>query len=138
MNVFDLIQRHEACRLTPYRDSLGFWSVGWGHNCETTPISQAAADLIFKDDAVATIKLIGGILPFWSRLSDVRQAVLTDVAFNCGVHGLVGFRMMLTAIADGDFDRAATELLNSQAAALNSARYQELAEMLRRDTWPPT
>ena len=139
MNVFDLLKRHESCRLTPYRDSVGVWTVGWGHNCETTPISQAVADMMLKDDAVGVMRQVEArfaALSFWPALSDVRQAVCFDVAYNVGVAGFLKFHLMLDALERGDYGRAADELLNSAAAAIDTDRYAELAEMMRRDTWP--
>jgi len=30
-NAIDLIKRFEGCRYNPYRDSVGLWTVGYGH-----------------------------------------------------------------------------------------------------------
>jgi len=34
MNVRDLIKKHEGLRLTPYRCSAGYRTIGWGHNLD--------------------------------------------------------------------------------------------------------
>lgn len=70
----------------------------------------------------------------WRRMSDARQAVFTDVAFQCGVQGLMGFVKMLQAAAIGDWPVAARELLDSDLAHQNVNRTALLAESLRRDT----
>jgi lysozyme len=31
INAIELIKRFEGCRYNPYRDSVGFWTVGYGH-----------------------------------------------------------------------------------------------------------
>ena len=43
------IKRHERLRLEPYRDSLGNWTVGYGHRLLTS-ITGVRAELLLTDD----------------------------------------------------------------------------------------
>ena len=49
------------------------------------------------------------------------------MAFNLGIDGLSQFRQMLVAIADRDYDTAAREMEDSEAARQAPARYARLS-----------
>jgi lysozyme len=72
-------------------------------------------------------------LPEFDSLSESRQQVLIDMAFNMGTHGLLGFQRMLSAIKEGDFDNAAEEMLDSRWASQVGDRAKRLARMMRED-----
>jgi GH24 family phage-related lysozyme (muramidase) len=80
----------------------------------------------------------------WSRLPDDAHLVLADVAFNQGPgddhHGLRSYHKMLAALREDppDFARAQAELLDSDGARTNKARYEELGEFLGGCATPPT
>jgi len=65
----------------------------------------------------------------------VRQAVLVDMAFNLGRAGLASFQKMRAALALGDFERAAAEMLDSLWARQVGRRARELAEMMQTGQW---
>jgi lysozyme len=117
-----------------YQDSRGFWTIGVGH-CIDRCIAGAgisapvSAQLLEQDIARAELDL-DYHLPWWRELTDVRQRVLLNMAFNLGDR-LLGFRKALTAMQGGDWSTAATEMLDSQWAAQVGPRAQRLAEAMR-------
>ena len=127
----DRIKRHEGLRLTPYQDTVGVLSVGFGHNMNY-PISQEAADLIFEDDFTWAVnqfdKLRPWILP---SIGEERIGVLIEMIFQLGVSGVLGFKKMLMATSVGDYEWAANEIMDSKAARQCPARFQEYAELMR-------
>ena len=49
----DLIKSFEGCRLTAYQDSVGVWTIGWGHTkgvYKGQKITQQQADDMLRDD----------------------------------------------------------------------------------------
>ena len=51
----DLIKSFEGCKLTAYQDSVGVWTIGWGHTkgvYKGMIISQSQADKYLKDDMI--------------------------------------------------------------------------------------
>ena len=49
----ELIKSFEGCRLTAYQDSVGVWTIGWGHTkgvYKGQKITQQQADDMLKDD----------------------------------------------------------------------------------------
>jgi lysozyme len=73
-------------------------------------------------------------IPEFDQLSEARQHVLLDMAFNLGMNGLLKFRKMLAAIQQGDFEKAADEMLDSKwAKDVKERRAGRLAIMMRED-----
>jgi GH24 family phage-related lysozyme (muramidase) len=109
---------NEGCRLTPYKDTMGIWTVGIGYNLEKGDRKSVCADLAKAGcispesviDSHAPItqaiadKLLGQILPIYiggardsllpgvfEALSPARQCVLVDLEYNLGQRGWLGF-----------------------------------------------
>ena len=133
MTLREQLERDEGRRHMAYADTAGHLTIGVGHNL-STPLSDAAIDQILDDDirgAMAECALI----PFWMNLSEVRQAVLVNLAFNMGFQGLMTFRRMLAAMDAENWNQAAQELLDSRFAKQVGARADRLALQLSTDQW---
>ena len=137
----------EGSRLVVYDDATGLPlkpgmtckghpSIGIGRALDANGITPAEEASLFNDDVSTVEAKLVIAFPHFVQLTAGRQFVLTDVAFNCGWAGLMGFPVMLAACWAGHWDRAAAELLNSKAARLLPARYGELAAILRSGTAP--
>jgi len=132
--LIERIKRHEGLRLRPYRDSLGNASIGYGHYLRI-PISKTAALTILQND-VTYAWLEGYNLPAAvlsaDGLTEKRKEVLVEMIFNLGFHGVLGFKRMLKAIEQEDFDLVAKEMLDSRWAEQVKSRAIELADMMRK------
>jgi lysozyme len=122
---------HEGVRLKPYRCTAGKLTIGIGRNLDDVGISQEEALGLLRGDIARAIAAVRTELPWFDRLDDVRQRVVADMCFNLGIDGLLAFKQTLAAIAGGDYDRAATEMLNSRWAAQVGERARRLARMMR-------
>lgn len=132
----------EACRLQVYDDATGrplrpgdtltgHATIGWGrHLCCGQGLDQDEADALLEHDIDQRLVALTEALPWTRALDDVRFGVLTEVAYNCGVDGLLGFTKMLAAAERGQWKEAARQLLCSEAAAKNGSRYKRLARRL--------
>ena len=67
---------------------------------------------------------------WYLQADDNRRSVFLDVAFNSGVHGLLGFASMLHYAEAEDWRNAAAQLLDSDAARRRPDRYRPLANIL--------
>ena len=81
-------------------------------------------------------------LPWVTQLNEVRQRVLVDMAFNMGIVGLLSFKRTLATIQAGDYQQAATMMLDSRWAGQVGQRAERLAHMMvtgkdPRELWPP-
>ena len=48
--LVDMIQRHEGCKLMPYKCTAGKTTIGYGRNVEDTGISIEEADFMLTND----------------------------------------------------------------------------------------
>ena len=139
MNVPALLaqlEQHEGFRSSAYQDTEGFWTIGVGRLIDKRKgggISKAEALFLLENDVQRFVKDLDVKLPWWRGLSDVRQRVLADMAFNLGVPGLLGFKNTLRAIHEGRFEDAAAGMLASKWATQVGARAHRLARMMRTD-----
>lgn len=128
------LRRDEGCRLDAYQDSLGVWTVGYGHTgpavCPGLCWTQAAADAQLAEDVADTADRLARSLPWIATLDPVRQAVLVELAFNMGVMGLMAFRNTLAAVERGNYAVAASGMLASLWADQVGPRANRLAAMM--------
>jgi lysozyme len=98
-----LMKQCEGCRLTPYKDSGGTWTIGWGHALAakdkvqgldktsqgnwTGSIELVAANQLFEDDCWTTETQLNNVLKVGLR--DYQFDALGMLAFNVGVQALV-------------------------------------------------
>jgi lysozyme len=141
------LERDEGCKLFPYRDSRGIWTIGVGHNMEADPALFAqlatlqrtgitlskAMDLLAMD--VANVKgRLDADLPWWRQLSDVRQDVMVNLAFNLGEGKLATWHHTDGDIEAGNFKAAAIDLENDEPwASQVHARATRLALQMETD-----
>lgn len=125
------LERDEGIRLKPYRDTVGVLTIGIGRNLEGNGITREEALYLLDNDIVRVCRLLDAALPWWRTLDDVRARAVANMAFQLGVHGLMGFRKMLGALQQGFWQAAAEEALDSTWAKQTPARAHRIAEMLR-------
>lgn len=127
-----LLVRHEGVKTKPYLDTVGVLTIGVGRNLVNNGISLAEAMVMLDNDITVVSARLSAIIPTFSALSEIRQAVLIDMAF-MGPEKIKEFTGMLAALAIGDFKKAADEMLDSQWAKQVGARARELAVILVND-----
>ena len=126
----DMLARHEGCRATPYIDSVGVQTIGIGHNLHK-PLTHAAIMQIFRDDVAEARNDCMHAFPWFSDLDEARQWVLINMCFNMGLTRLQGFYKFLNAVQAGDYQTAATEMLDSLWARQVKRRATELAAIMQ-------
>ncbi len=99
------IKFHEGYRGNPYKDTQGYWTIGYGHflgpDRTLQRISKEHAEQPLDADLAETVDAVS-LFGFWSNLTDNRKNVLVDMAFNLGIFKLRSFKNMLKAAEDGD------------------------------------
>jgi lysozyme len=102
--IISELELDEGVRLSPYRCTAGFLTIGVGrnldtnkltaeelafvgHNCRTKPITKEQSDYLLKNDIEKVCADLMKFLPWWAYLGDVRKRVLVNMAFNLGTRG---------------------------------------------------
>ena len=131
------VARDEGTRLEAYPDPLSGgapWTIGCGHTGPEVHAglvwTQAQVDAALAADLAKVHDGLDATVEWWRTLSDVRQDVLANMAFNLGVAGLLGFPRTLASIHAGDFAQAGVEMLQSKWAKQVGARANRLAAQM--------
>ena len=126
------LREKEGLRLYPYPDDKGFLTIGYGHNLTANGISWAIAETLLDEDLHhASDKYFSLPIDIQRSLNPPRRRVIVELIFWLGFSGLLKFDKMLAAIAQGDFETAANELMDSQIGRTYTTRTRELADAMR-------
>ena len=146
--IISELELDEGVRLSPYRCTAGFLTIGVGrnldtnkltaeelafvgHNCRTKPITKEQSDYLLKNDIEKVCADLMKFLPWWTYLGDVRKRVLVNMAFNLGTEGLLKFENTLALIRSGSYAQAAAEMVKSKWAKQVGKRADRLANMMK-------
>ena len=120
----------EGLRLTRYRDSRGFDTIGVGHNLTaapltpsqiavcgsdgmTGPITYAGAIQVLHDDESIAFDHLDAHCGWWNSLDEIRARVMADLMFNMGWGTLSEFTRFLLNMNAHNFENAAADLEQS-------------------------
>jgi len=135
MDVFEMIKFHEGFRATPYRDTRGVLTIGYGQRVDELSISEKLA-LQMLQVKVCNLEVKLAHIDWFGGLDSVRQDVIIDMAYQLGIDGVLGFHEMIAHIEYQDWSLAANAMLDSDWAKQTPARAKQLAAMMRTGEWP--
>lgn len=135
-DIVKMVKRHEGYARFPYLCPAGALTISYGRNLRDKGISQKEAEMMLLNDLAEATQQVLDKFPFAKNLSPNRQKVLVMLTFNIGIGGVLGFRKMLMALKDGDYDKAADEMLKSKWSAQVKGRAKELAAIMRTNQFP--
>ena len=134
-NLVQQLMRHEGFRQFPYKDTVGKLTIGVGRNLDDVGISEdEAAHLLENDILVARNELLFAF-PAFSQMQPVRQDALTNMVFNMGITRFKGFKNMIAALVEQNYQLAADEMLDSKWARQVGSRADELAYQMRTNSY---
>lgn len=137
-NIIDQLTRDEGVKLFLYYDQMGFATIGIGRLIDARRgggITLTEAQYLLQNDITRTKLQLEETFPWVTGLSDARYGVLLNMAFNMGVAGLGGFRDFLASVAQGNYELAAQQMLESVWAKQVGPRAQRLSIQMREDAW---
>ncbi len=138
------LKRAEGCRLIAYKDSRGYWTIGYGHLLDQTidwtgyEITQDTADQLLAQDVDAQAAE-AATLPEWPALDTPgRQDAIIECVFNLGLkHWTAEFPRTRADIKAQSWKAAAADLLNSPEwiAEVGRARVARIAGLLQSGSY---
>ena len=118
----DLIKEFESCKLTPYRDCVGIWTVGWGHvlgnghtlsDADNRTFTQEEVDEFLRSDLE---RFEHGVSTYCTVLLTQGQFdSLVCFSYNLGL-GTLQRSTLRQKILSGDGEGAAKEILKYDKA----------------------
>jgi len=141
MDLNEQLRRDEGVRYLPYKDSLGILTIGVGHRILPTdtfstsvPISDETVNaLLDADIAGKQAELVA--FPWFMDLDECRQGGITNMAFNIGTHGVLGFPTMIHCLTQQDWRGAHDAALDSLWAKQVGERAIRIATQLLTGIW---
>lgn len=142
-SIVDMLIRHESKRLDPYMDccakpwrdcrceNKGKLTIGVGRNLDDMGLTENEARYLLENDLGRVRAELDATLPWWRALDEPRKTVLLNMTFNMGLSRLLTFTKFLHALAHGDYQRAAGEMLDSLWAKQVHRRAVELASLMQ-------
>lgn len=140
------LRRDEGEVLKVYADHLGWLTVGVGHLVDvrkganpapfgkplklSDPITAAQSEMLLAADIASKAAELDKALPWWRKMTDARQRVLLNMAFNLGTAGLLGFANTLRMVEGGSYRAAADAMLRSKWATQVGERARRLSGMM--------
>lgn len=122
--------RDEGLRLKPYKDTVGKLTIGVGRNLDDVGISREEALQMLQNDIKRTEADLDKHLSWWRSKPEPIQRVLTNMAFNMGIGGLLKFKNTLKAFEQNRWKDAAAGMLNSKWATQVGDRSKRLAKIV--------
>ena len=128
----DIAKEDEGFSSTPYLDSKGVLTIGWGTNIQQG-IDHTEATFLLEHRLAKAVRECIRRIPWFAQLDDVRRGVVVRMVYQMGVQGVLGFRKFGAAMAAGDWQTAHDEMLDSKWAKVDSpARaHREARRILR-------
>lgn len=130
----EILIRHEALRLKPYRCSEGKLTIGVGHNIDDNGISEATAMFILDEDIKNTEAELRKF-SWFEQLSDVRQEVILNLHFNIGRSSFLTFKKMIRALEYGDYLEAGEQMKDSKWYKQVGIRAEQLVEAMQSNSF---
>lgn len=147
MNALNLIllrkelTRDEGVRYTAYQDSVGLWTIGYGHllgqRRRMEEITFGEAEALFDWDIKGAEIIVRRLVPNYAGWNErgvhrSRCRALVNMAFNLGPLKFAGFKKFLAAVnaAPPDWQTAAVEMMDSKWATQVGDRAKRLRDMI--------
>lgn len=129
------LERHEGRKSKLYRCTAGKITGGVGFNFDDNPIPDFIIDMLLDysiDIATSDLKMIFG--EQLDTFPDHVKRALVNMSFQLGYNRLSKFHNTINLIKQGDYKRAAAEVLDSKWAREDSpARAKEVSSWLAGD-----
>jgi lysozyme len=133
------LRADEGVKPCVYKDHLGYETIGVGRLVDyRKPGAGLRPDEItylLHNDIDDRIEALTRRLPWFQNLDDARRGVLLNMSFQLGVDGLLGFTTTLGHVERGDYDLAASQMLQSKWAQQTPARAKRMSEQMRTGQW---
>jgi lysozyme len=127
MKLLESILKHEGFRAKPYQCTEGVWTIGHG----ITSITYDESKHIVQGRIASIRKSILANREHLLNCPDEVLNVLTEMAFQMGIAGLMNFKNTLSALENEDYITASEEMLDSKWAIQTPERAKQMSNIIR-------
>lgn len=137
-NFKEQLYADEGEKLSAYQDHLGFWTIGVGRLIDSRKgggLTKEESEYLLDNDIRRKTAEVKAAIPWFENLSEARQGVLLNMAFQMGTEGLLKFKKTIAMIEAGKYEAAAAGMLNSLWAKQTPERAARLSKQMRDGVW---
>lgn len=132
----EMLRLDEGVRSSPYKDSLGYWTIGVGHfigkDLSRLTLSDCVIETMLCEDIekawADVVDIFGNAVETWA---EARQLALLNLSFNLGGRKLRDFKLTIAAVQKGDWILAADHLAKSRWATQVKSRSERVLYMVK-------
>lgn len=138
MDIKKQLMRDEGKVRHAYNDHLGYLTIGIGFLIDERKgggIPEVVMDFWLEYEINQRRAALKQALPFFDSLNEARQGALINMAYQMGVKGVLGFKETLRHFANGDYDLASKEALNSLWARETPERAKRISKQIKTGVW---
>lgn len=132
----ELIKKFEGCKLTAYRDSVGVWTIGFGHTKDVKAdmvITAEQAEQFLKDDVVYFENGVNKLLKtLKAQVTQNQFDALISFAFNLGLGNLRKSTLAKKLYVMQQNDRDSVQAVADEFPRWNKAGGQVLTGLTKR------
>ena len=132
-SLLDQLKRHEGVEYKPYVDTVGKMTIGVGRNLDDNGLRDNEIEFLLMND-IAAVMDEAQSYDWYKSLSEVRKGVIINMMFNLGKPRFDKFEKF-QALAEGDYQKASEEMLDSRWAKQVGNRAVELSKQMQKDIW---
>jgi lysozyme len=130
-SVADILKYQEGFSPKLYKCTAGKWTIGYGYNIEDNGLPEDICRTLLVREIVNVVRGLRENLDWYEELDDARKKALISMAYQLGVRGLLGFKNMLKALKEKNYELAYVEALDSRWAKQTPRRARSVAMVLR-------
>ena len=124
------LKTEEGFRSTPYRDSRGHLTVGYGLNLEAG-ITETEARAVLAIRADSTLAKLDRRLTWFRAAPSNHRVALADMGYELGIDGLLKFDRFLALVAADSIDAAVEDAQGTAWARQVPPRARSVLRLLR-------
>ena len=130
-DLLESIKHHEGFVEHVYNDSLGIPTIGYGFAIKDLILDEDIAEEILVRKIQELGKRVMNKFLFYDDLPQEAKEVLMEMSYQLGVTGVSKFKKALAGMENGDWDKAADEMLDSLWARQTPNRAKDLSNIIR-------
>lgn len=125
-----LLIKHEGYSKYGHVDTVGKITVGIGFNVTDRGMDDEWINDQYNKDVDFFFDFLSNKFPWFNDLNEARQCALVDMCF-MGTRGFLSFKEAIAALEEGDFERAAAEIISSKYEGQVHHRAYGIAKIIR-------
>ena len=128
-----MLKRHEGVKKHVYTCSAGYETIGAGRNISPSGLglSESEIHMLLTNDIYRVVGELSEEYKWFDDLDTVRKDAMIDLSFNLGQTSLRKFENALEAMKFKNYDKAASDFMDSKWSQQVGSRAVEITDMIR-------